>query len=246
MTSAEAQRMAAQAFSAGADMARKIEAFNPFARSHHSDITSSSTGTGSASSTRSPRAAARATKEAVAAFYGLQDPQGDNNYLLDMLGTRRLFSEVTLAHLFPRSYENFHEFASFLSLPRDFNTNPRNFLLIDRELHTAFDDGLVGFIPKNGDFPIIRVFQLSRVSRRVADLDGQRLRWPKEAAKPYYRILGWFAWLAKGALRVPAAIQEELETSLGASDDSAGARALHSAVKDAVAANKVVRSLLVL
>lgn len=237
---AEAERWAAEAFTRGAATARQIEAFNPFARSHHSDLTACSP---EVASTLSPTSAAkaRAAKRAVAEFYGLTDP--DPNYLVDMLGNRAPFHLVTRAHLYPRSYTNFHLFASYMSLPPDFNTNPRNFLLLDKEIHDAFDAGYVGFIPRSGAL-IIRVFRPTRVTARVASLDGQQLHWPIEASQPYRRILGWFAWLAKGTDDTSAETANELEAALNASGDD-GNTALQRAIEEAISANKVVRSMLV-
>lgn len=178
----------------------------------------------------------------MAEFYGLTDP--DPNYLVDMLGSRAPFHSVTRAHLYPRSFTNFHQFASYMSLPPDFNTNPRNFLLLDKELHDAFDAGFVGFLPRSGAF-VIRVFRPTRVSLRVANLNGQQLRWSNAASQPYRRILGWFAWLARGTDESTVETANELEAALDASDNPDGNTALRQAIEVAISANKVVRSMLV-
>lgn len=240
LTREDAQLLIAQAL----DDARQVESFNPFARSHHSDLTAATGALGALALSPSSKTAERAVKVTVAAFYGLTDP--DPNYLVDMLGNRALFHEVTRAHLYPKSYQNFHEFASYLSLPAPFltGTDPRNFLLIDKELHDAFDAGFVAFIPVPATELTIRVFRPARVSARVAGLDGQRLRWPTTASQPYRRILGWCAWLAKGAEPVDDAVGAELDAALDASDSFEGNTALKAAVEQALRINKVVRSWL--
>ena len=221
-----------------------MESFNPYARSHHSDLTASAGSQGALALSPSSRSAERATKVAVANYYGLTDP--DPNYLTDMLGNRHRFDAVTSAHLYPKSYQNFHEFASYLSLPSSFLTgsDPRNFLLMDKELHDAFDDGFIGFIPNQSKSLTIRVFRRARVSARVVGLHGQTLHWPNKHHQPYRRILGWCAWLAKGATSVDAEVGQELEAVLDASDDVEGNKALKAAVNQALSVNKAVRSWL--
>ena len=96
----------------------------------------------------------RALKASVAEFCGLACA-GNPNELVDMLGVRRPFQEVELAHLWPASYQDFGPYAAEMALPGDFNTSERNFLLLPRDLHQAFDSARVCFIPCSAG---IRVF----------------------------------------------------------------------------------------
>lgn len=71
-----------------------VDSFNPFARSHHSDLVSSGGGSAeSRSPARSPDSEIRrAFKRSIAHFYGLE--ARDGNKLIDMLGTERLFCDA--------------------------------------------------------------------------------------------------------------------------------------------------------
>ena len=54
-----------------------------------------------------------------------------------------------------------------MALPPDFYTHPRNFLLLPRDVHEAFDAGLLGFVPSR-DAIVVRVFRRERLSPGVA------------------------------------------------------------------------------
>jgi hypothetical protein len=180
----------------------------------------------------------RASKASVAAFYGLA--VADADILRDMLGYKHYFSEATLAHLWPASYANFSAYAREMALPPDFYTHPRNFLLLPRDVHEAFDAGLLGFVPSR-DVIVVRVFRRERLSPGVAALDGTLLHLPRaaEGRVPFKRTLGWFAWLAKGAAVVPEHVQAELEGALCASASNAGNAALAGLVRRAAGARKM-------
>jgi hypothetical protein len=120
------------------------------------------------------RAERRAFKASVAAWYGL-DTAGDDDVLVDMLGVPRRFDQVTLAHIWPASYGNFSEYASEMALPSDFHLQPRNFLLLPRDVHDAFDAGKLGFVPAREGHFTARVFRRDGLSDGVASLDGVRL-----------------------------------------------------------------------
>jgi len=58
---------------------------------------------------------------------------------------------------------------------------------------------------------------------------------------PFKRMLGWFAWLAKGASDCSAEVLGELEESISASESADGNEALGRLVSTAVSAAKVTR-----
>ena len=72
---------------------------------------------------------------------------------------------------------------------------------------------------------------------RVVALDGQLLHVPSAAATPsrlpYKRILGWMAWLAKGASVLAPAAELEMNEALGAPGSAEGNVALQSLVDTA-------------
>ena len=215
-----------------------VEAFNPFARSHHSDVTSPSGSGVSSPSGRSAKIERVDFKRSVAAFYGLTHEDGSK--LFDMLGVARRFDEVTLAHVWPASYQNFGDYARQMALPADFHRNPRNFLLLDRELHVAFDDGRVAFLPSR-DGVKVRVLRRAGLSETILALDGRALHLPEKAngAVPFKRTLGWFAWLAKGASRCSDEVLGELDASVSASASAEGNDGLRRLVEDALLAEKI-------
>lgn len=121
-------------------------------------------------------------KQRVAKYYGLQGPSGDESKLVDMLGVTRDAKDVTLAHLFPASYDTFGTIASELALPANFHKDCRSFLLLPRELHTVFDSGIIGFIPSR-DRIIIRVLKpAATLSPELGVVDGTPLYTPEAPA----------------------------------------------------------------
>ena len=204
---------------------RQLSAFNPFAASHHSDAISE------------PGVERAITdgafKRDVAEWYGLED--ADRGMLVDMLGVKRPFSQVTLAHIYPASYTNFGEFASEMSLPGDFNNNYRNFLLLPWHLHEDFDRGYVALIPSTTGIRI-RVLRPDRVADATMAMDGRMLHLPgaQHGRVPYKRILGWMAWLARGAtLAVTAEVEAEFEAAVVASHSREGNERLESVLRKA-------------
>jgi hypothetical protein len=133
-----------------------------------------------------------------------------------------------------RLVQNVADFAREMALPVDFHVEPRNFLLLPKDVHDAFDDGKIGFIPA-GDKITLRVFNRDGLAEDIAVLDGAPLRLPREGEGhvPYKRTLGWFAWLAKGATVVSPAVRAELEAAMGSSASSSGNDALKVLVEKA-------------
>ena len=239
VTRSEAEAIAARAVDRALDDYRLVEAFNPFARSHHSEITSASAG-GSSPSARVRTDQRIALKRSVADFYGLSLVDPDK--LVDMLGVERPFSDVTLAHIWPASYGNFGAYAAQMALPPNFNNQPRNFLLLDRELHEDFDGGRVAFLPSRTGVKI-RVLRTDQVSAAVRALDGRALFLPRPGAVPFKRTLGWFAWLAKGASSCSEEVLGELNESISASASAEGNEALRRLVEKAARAKKITREM---
>jgi hypothetical protein len=146
--------------------------------------------------------------------------------ILDMLGVPRRFDQVTLAHIWPESYGNFSDYASEMALPGDFHLQPRNFLLLPRDVHDAFDAGKLGFVPsREGNFTA-RVFRRDGLPDGIASLDGVHLHLPRalEGHVPYRRSLGWFAWLAKGAAAREPGERAELKALEASDSRSLGTR----------------------
>ena len=241
MTRAEAEALALKAV----NEYRMVHSFDPFARMHPvrsatpSEASAASGsgggGGGGEDAPSSPAAAQRirwAFKVSVAEFYGLAC--ADNpTVLVDMLGVLRPFHEVTLAHVWPASYQDFGTYAAEMALPGDFHGNVRNFLLLPEDLHKAFDSAKVCFIPCSAGIRM-RVLRPEGLCARVAALDGVLLHLPGAAASPprvpFKRILGWMAWLAKGANVVGPATELEMSEALGASASAEGNAALQSLV----------------
>lgn len=209
-----------------------LRALKPFAREHHSDATSHSSPSPSQS-----KAERRAFKVSVADFYGLGH-SNDPDMLTDMLGDVRPFHEVTLAHLWPASYSNFGDYAREMALPAGFHEQPRNFLLLPRDVHEAFDMGHIAFVPKRDGAIVLRVLRAAGLPAPVAGRNGVRLCLPSGKA-PFRRTLGWFAWLAKGAADVSPGVHEELHEALDATDSHGGKAAARRLWGRAVAASEV-------
>ena len=188
----------------------------------------SGSGRGGASPTAGASRVRKEFKASVAEFYGLACADSPNE-LMDMLGMRSPFNEVELAHLWPASYQDFGPYASQMALPGEFHSNQRNFLLLPKDLHQAFDSAKVCFIPCSAGIRV-RVLRPSGLSASVVALDGKLLHLPSAAASPprvpFKRILGWMAWLAKGASALAPAAEHEMSEALGASASAAGNAAL--------------------
>ena len=113
-----------------------------------------------------------------------------------------------------------------MPLPVDF--------LLPKDVHDAFDDGKIGFIPAV-DKITLRVFNRDDLSADIAALDGTPLWLPREreGRSPYKRTLGWFAWLAKCATVVSSAVRAELEAAMGLSASSSDNDARRGLVRKA-------------
>ena len=219
---------------------KKVHSFESVGSMHSvcsisSEASASSGGGGGGGGAAAPSSPTAVSKASVAEFYGLScaDSPGE---LVDMLGVRRPFLEVELAHLWPASFQNFGSFAAEMALPANFHATERNYLLLPKDLHQAFDSAKVCFIPCSAGIRL-RVLRPEGLCARVAAMDGELLHLPSAAANPsrvpFKRILGWMAWLAKGASALAPAAEREMSEALGASASAEGNAALRSLVATA-------------
>ena len=201
-----------------------FDRMNPFATSHHSDSISLSSPTDAA---RFPDSEdeRKALKQRVAEFYGLtSDKEG---CLVDMFNNTKPRHAVTLSHIWPSSYTNWEDPRDELALPEDFYKDPRNFLLLPYDVHHAFDQGRIIFVPAKTHVTCF-VLPIAEVGDDIRELHGKQLHLPKHdvGGVPYKRQLAYFALRAKGRATVDATIQVALEESMAASVDAAGNTAL--------------------
>lgn len=202
------------------DEAALLLRLNPFALSHHSDSLSAA----------SPVPAARfpaepdhhAFKVEVARYYG-HCVKGHPELLRNMLNETVSFAETTLAHIWPASYTNWGEVCASLGLPGEFYKDPRNYLLLPKPLHDAFDRGHVVLIPDRAGITI-RLIKASRFTTGLEGLDGRRLCIPRKGASPYKRELAYFALRAKGMLQVSRQVEDAIWDSLSAGSEGGNAK----------------------
>jgi hypothetical protein len=111
-----------------------------------------------------------------------------------------------------------------------FHSEPRNFMLLPRDVHAAFDDGRVMFVPSLSS---IKCFVLSPagVSDAVRQLHGRDLHLPL-LTSPYKRMLAFFARCAtrQSFTSLDGDVQAALESAMASSEDSAGNEALQSLI----------------
>ena len=214
------------------DEAALLQRLNPFALSHHSDSLSAA----------SPIQAARFPAEPdrhdvkikVAKYYGLF-VKGHPELLRNMLNETVPFAEATLAHIWPASYTNWGEACASLGLPGEFYKDYRNYLLIPKPLHDAFDHGHAVLIPDKTGITI-RIIKASRLTAGLGGLDGRRLCIPRKGVSPYKRELAYFALRAKGVLQVGRQVEDAIWDSLSASSSEGG----NAKVKEMV--DKLIRN----
>jgi len=200
-----------------------LERLNPFARSHHSDSISTSSPSAAKSFPASCQWAIDRLlfKKVVAAYYGLT-VKGNTYMLRNMLGDVTPFSKVTLAHIWPASYTNWGEGCENLAMPPEFYKNPRNFLLLTRSLHKAFDNGHVVLMPSRRHITIRFINREALDGKLDKALDGRKLFIPRRGAAPYKRQLAYFAMLAQGNIRDGAVVESDVRGSLSASGSKTG------------------------
>jgi hypothetical protein len=191
-----------------------FDRLNPCARSQHSDSTSAHSPP--ATMPLPSREERCDFKLRVAAFYGLAAADGGGGQITDMFGVAGPTADVTLAHIWPASYTNWEEPAREPSLPIGFHTEPRNFMLLPRDVHAAFDRGDVVFIPTTTGVTCF-VLPAATVSDGVRRLSGRALHLPLQVT-PYKRLLAYFARCAtRHGPTLDAGVQAALEASMSAS-----------------------------
>jgi hypothetical protein len=127
--------------------------------------------------------------------------------------------QAILAHVYPSSKARTREAEMMredFHLPRGFEAESRNFLILPKELEESFDAGAVVILPTKKDPPtaVIRVFDISRAKNRdVAKYDGRTLYLPRAAAGkvPYFRLL---AWRAVSVLRENDELQWDMDLTI--------------------------------
>lgn len=239
---AEIVRMSTETAFAVLDKRAALDRMDPFLHSHHTESVSV------ASSQAFPRTTGerQGMKRQVAAYYGLRSEEG---YLVDMTGTRRETKDVQLAHIWPRSYQNWDAPCEHLGLPGGFYQDVRNFLLLPQNLHQAFDAGHVVFIPKPQEVVdgVARRRILIQVIRHdkllafpdVIALHNTHLHIPTPSL-PYCRLLAFFALMAKKHVDVGLDTERLMRAAVDDGTDSAGGRSrLRDAADDLVTFNKV-------
>jgi hypothetical protein len=202
------------------DRSKHLARSNPFARSHHSDSISVASPT---NAQRFPAEDERfAFKQTVATFYGLT--VDDPTRLRNMLGDEDVSTAVTLAHIWPASYTNWGDACANLALPEKFYEDPRNYLLLPKYLHDAFDKGYVVLTPSK-DGITISVIRHEKV-RSLRDcaslmlLHRRKLIIPQNS--PYMRILANFALYAMGHEDVGNDLEGEIFDALSATSSEGG------------------------
>ncbi len=192
---------------------------DPFAKSHHSDSLSAAS---PIPVDRFPADLHRHDfKMEVAKYYGLV-VKGRPHLLRNMLNETVPFAEATLAHIWPATYTNWDDDVSAsLGLPAEFYKDPRNYLVLPKPLHDAFDHGHAVFIPSKKGITI-RIIKDSRLTSHLKSLDGMRFCIPREGASPYKRELAYFALRAKGVLQVSPLVEHAIWGGLSASGSEGG------------------------
>ena len=209
---------------------------NPFALSHHSDSLSAAPPVPAG---RLPAEPDRHDfKVEVAEYYGLF-VRDRPELLRNMLNETMPFAETTLAHIWPASYTNWGDVCASLGLPGEFYKDPRNYLLLPKPLHDAFDHGHAVLIPdKTG--VTIRIIKASRLTAGLESLDGRRLCIPRQGVSPYKRELAYFALRAKGMLRVSRQVGDAIWDSLSASCSEGGSAKVKQVVEKLVRKRRLV------
>ena len=189
----------------------------------------SSPGTSVSGTTRtsgSGRSLSSTFKDNVYDFYGLH--RGKH-----MLGEGR----CTVAHLWPSSNTGFvSRVGELLGLPAGFMEEPRNYLVLPQDLHTAFDEGVVVFLPR-AQLLTVRVLaqRLGRIRsptkrEAVASYHGRVLAWPNTAASPFTRLLAWHAWCVRGSQLLGHEVDYEFDAALSLTQSSAAKARVAGAV----------------
>ena len=188
-------------------------------------------------SSRSPRKEERFELKAhVLDYYGLRVP-GDAGQCFTHMGGGAVSVELaTMAHVWPSSEADaVGLIAGELRLSPSFHLDPRNFLVLPPDVHSAFNSGWLLLIPMKNAAPggasrvVLRASRVDTVvvhgnpasdatlNKRawLRNHDGAALDF-KNDKRPFMRVLGWRAW-----------------TMRGSPDDDAASRAAEDAASDA-------------
>lgn len=127
--------------------------------------------------------------------------------MLDAEGTPALPLEAcTLAHLWPSELgKEASQIAEELHLPEGFYMDPRNFLILPRDLHEGFDNLALIFLPNRDGNIMVRKWQLEHRSLEEQEALGKyfdrQLMWPEKASVtphlPFMRLVAFRMMCAK-------------------------------------------------
>jgi hypothetical protein len=122
------------------------------------------------------------------------------------------FSACSLAHIWPVEMgRQAEEIATELRLPEGFFSEPRNFLVLPRPVHVAFDNEAVLFVPSRDGTITVRKWREDKLTaedaEKLAPYYNQVFCWPKlneaHPCVPFMRLLAWRMMIASHFL--PAA-----------------------------------------
>lgn len=204
--------------------------------------TSPSGGSSVTRSTRSSHSVSSTLIEGVYAHYGLH--RGHTH----MLGS----GHGSVAHLWPSSStQHVGWIGKLLGLRDDFMNDARNYLVLPKDLHDAFDEGVVVFLPRRvpltssligvdvGERRQLTVRVLSErlthfrnptTRAAIAAYHDKTLSWPNSNARPFTRLLAWHAWCVRGSQLLQHDVDYDFMAALSLPQSIAGQAALETAV----------------
>lgn len=99
------------------------------------------------------------------------------------------FSACNLAHIWPvEMIRQADEIAAELKLPDGFFAEPRNYLVLPRIVHVAFDSEAVLLVPKRDGTVVVRKWRADKLTAKDAEslspYYNQTLQWPNSAKAP--------------------------------------------------------------
>ena len=167
-------------------------------------------------------------RNASISFYGLPSEK-----YCQVLGQQLEHTKVVNAHIWPRSST---KTLPLFDLKMEDIHNPRNLLRLHQSIERAFDRRELAFIAGDNDSFTVKVLsrqlmseQLKGIQMRFADIDGEKLKIPKQGSIPYRRLLAHHSILAHRYAREKGWINDDLS----AEEFNAGALLEHLLDKEA-------------
>ena len=157
---------------------------------------------------RSDHDARIALKKRVIEYYGLGvDLAGSDSalwrsrtMLCDSTSVALPFEACTLAHIWPKDKQRFADAISMeLKLPDNFYGEPRNYLVLPRDAHTAFDSEALLLVPTRSGAIRVRKWRVDVLKKGESDALGKYydklLQWPTSSSAspclPFMRLMAW-------------------------------------------------------